>query len=279
MKHRTNFELKILIYKYIAFFIELPLKLASVFANVLIKSLFSFLKDYFIPVLAMIIILLLFCANNMGSLFSSPPKYEYSARVVESVVLKNEYLVHLSRLYVEKGGQLPAKEKRVLEVFKEFREYCEIEEDYLDYLRWIAINVPKQEPLYSVMADFVYLGSGGLEVIRTDKADIGIAGLNKKTENSFFSEDARFWEYCFFERRKTAEGIDILYIGYRCNKFLLKTGNQAFFQVIIAAMDNEYFQNLKESPYKKGPIIIRKIILSPKSALNRRAVCYEKEFA
>ena len=244
--------------KIIKIIIELPTTLLGIF--------WEWLKEFFLRILLLAAIGSLM--TGMFLLGSVPPDpYRFNAQEVISVVLRLEYLTHLTQTFVEKGGQLPPEEKRVPEAIKYFKESIDIDEDFVDFLRSLSLSTTEKDPLNTMVAHIVAAGPlflGGAVV------DDPVEALQNRTEESFdFSRnDDNYRDYCFFERRKELDGTENIFIAARSNLLTRIAGNEAFLLVIVSAMDGRYFQDFEGTPYQEGPVVIMKINLSPAEALD-----------
>jgi len=247
--------------KIIKIIIELPTTLLGIF--------WEWLKRYCLWIIFWVVTVFLMWGSWLlgGGGLSDP--YRFNSQEVISVILRLEYLTHLTQTFVEKGGQLPPEEKRVPEAIKYFRESIDIDEDFVDYLRSLSLSTTEKDPLNTMVAH-IAADADSPFWRRVTIVDDPVEALQNRTEESFdFSRnDDNYRDYCFFERRKELDGTENIFIAARSNLLTRIAGNEAFLLVIVSAMDGRYFQDFEGTPYQEGPIVIMKINLSPAEALD-----------
>ena len=192
----------------------------------------------------------------------------FDENVIEDIVLKLEYLVILTREYVNHGGNLPREELEISSAFQFFRTYLGKDNNFEDYI----MSLTKE------MQDCKIRNSDNstIEEIQPRTDDVitrlAIRLVNSDSREFFLSEyladiprrnfflygyNPRIRDvYCFFQ-----ESGDAIYVGVSTQRIIIGAGSQEFLLVITAMLEGEYFQDFDGTPYAQGPVLIKKISL------------------
>ena len=200
--------------------------------------------------------------------------YSFDDNAIEDIVLKLEYLVILTREYLQYDGELPREELEIGSVFRTFRNFTGRDGNYEDYLMSMTKNEPVWKiPKSPVNEDNPIITTGATLPSGDIITRLAIRLVNSEENNTYFedneiyfSEDSLkidinnryFWRdyflsggiYCFFQ-----ESGDDVYIGVRTQRIIYRKGFQEFLRVIVAMMEGEYFQATDGTPYDKGPVL------------------------